>query len=146
MKIDHSHAHPIGMYLRTFAALLLLMVLTVAMAFVHVGPEGTSVFNNLIAMAIAVTKAVLVVLFVVSNTAPVALGLWPFDARIVLPLAVAVLAVAAIAFLFGAAIAWFACLPYRTRARRLDRSVEVLQAVFRKAVSRRGFPTSPEPL
>ncbi|GIX08900.1 lipopolysaccharide assembly protein LapA domain-containing protein [Elioraea sp.] len=72
--------------------------------------------------------AVLVVLFVVSNTAPVALGLWPFDARIVLPLAVAVLAVAAIAFLFGAAIAWFACLPYRTRARRLDRSVEVLQA------------------
>jgi hypothetical protein len=43
--------------------------------------------------------AVLVVLFVVSNTAPVALGLWPFDARIVLPLSVAVLAVAAIAFL-----------------------------------------------
>lgn len=63
MKIDHSHAHPVGMYLRTFAALLGLMVLTVVMAFVHVGPEGNSVLNNLIAMAIAVTKAVLVVLF-----------------------------------------------------------------------------------
>lgn len=72
--------------------------------------------------------AVLVVLFVVSNTAPVSLGLWPFDARLVLPLSVAVLAVAAIAFLFGAAIAWFASLPHRARARRLDRSVEVLQA------------------
>ncbi len=63
MKIDHSHAHPIGMYLKTFGALLVLMVLTVVMAFVHVGPEHTSVLNNLIAMAIAVTKAVLVVMF-----------------------------------------------------------------------------------
>lgn len=72
--------------------------------------------------------ALLVVLFVVSNTAPVAIGLWPFDARLVLPLAVAVLAVAAVAFLFGAAVAWAAGRPHRAKAKRLERSVEVLQA------------------
>ena len=55
---------------------------------------------------VTLLTAVLVVLFVVSNTAPVALGLWPFDARLVLPLSLAVLVIAAVAFLFGATIAW----------------------------------------
>jgi uncharacterized integral membrane protein len=77
---------------------------------------------------VTLIAAVLVVLFVVSNTAPVAIGLWPFDARVVLPLSVAVLAIAALAFLFGAAIAWFASMPHRAKAKRLERSVEVLQA------------------
>ncbi len=77
---------------------------------------------------VTLIAAVLVVLFVVSNTAPVAIGLWPFDARLVLPLSVAVLAIAALAFLFGAAITWFAAMPHRAKARRLERSVEVLQA------------------
>lgn len=77
---------------------------------------------------VTLIAAVLVVLFVVSNTAPVALGLWPFDARLVLPLSLAVLAIAAVAFLFGATIAWLSSMPHRARARRLDRSVEVLQA------------------
>mgnify|MGYP005867439923 FL=1 len=77
---------------------------------------------------VTLIAAVLVVLFVVSNTAPVAIGLWPFDARVVLPLSVAVLAIAALAFLFGAAITWFASIPHRAKARRLERSVEVLQA------------------
>jgi uncharacterized integral membrane protein len=77
---------------------------------------------------VTLIAAVLVILFAVSNTAPVAIGLWPFDARVELPLSVAVLAIAALAFLFGAAIAWFAAMPHRAKARRLERSVEVLQA------------------
>jgi uncharacterized integral membrane protein len=77
---------------------------------------------------VTLIAAVLVVLFAVSNMAPVAIGLWPFDARVVLPLSVAVLAIAALAFLFGAAIAWFAGMPHRAKARRLERSVEALQA------------------
>ncbi|WP_439580093.1 LapA family protein [Elioraea sp.] len=77
---------------------------------------------------VTLLAAVLVVLFVVSNTSAVAIGLWPFDARLVLPLSVAVLAIAAVAFLFGAAITWFAGMPHRAKARRLERSVEVLQA------------------
>jgi uncharacterized integral membrane protein len=77
---------------------------------------------------VTLIAAVLMVLFVVSNTSPVAIGLWPFDARVVLPLSVAALAIAALAFLFGAAIAWFAGMPHRAKAKRLERSVEVLQA------------------
>jgi cytochrome c oxidase subunit IV len=57
---DHSHVHvtPLWVYLAVFAALLLFTGLTVAVAFVHLG-----VLNDLVAMAIAVVKATLVVLF-----------------------------------------------------------------------------------
>ncbi|MFQ3622155.1 MAG: lipopolysaccharide assembly protein LapA domain-containing protein [Acetobacteraceae bacterium] len=72
--------------------------------------------------------AVVVALFTVSNLDPVSIGFWPFDTRVELPLAVAVLAVAAVAFLFGAAITWLAAMGHRRRARRLGASVEALQA------------------
>lgn len=63
MKVDRSHSHPITMYIATFFALLVLMILTVVMAEVHVGPPGVAAYNNLIAMAIACLKAAIVVLF-----------------------------------------------------------------------------------
>ena len=63
MKVEHSHAHPIRMYFLTFIVLVVLMALTVFMAEHHVGPEGVSAYNNLIAMAIACAKATLVILF-----------------------------------------------------------------------------------
>lgn len=46
------------MYYLVFGALMVLTVVTVAVAFVDLGP-----WNDLVAMAIAVTKAVLVILF-----------------------------------------------------------------------------------
>lgn len=49
---------PISTYLKVFAALVLLLVLTVFAAEVHLG-----VFNTPIAMIIAFVKAVLIVLF-----------------------------------------------------------------------------------
>lgn len=52
------HVSPVSMYLTIFGALLVLMVLTIAVWFVHLGGFGT-----IIAMGIALTKAVLVVLF-----------------------------------------------------------------------------------
>jgi cytochrome c oxidase subunit IV len=63
---EHDHPHviiPPSTYAKNFAILLILMVLTIAAAQFHIGPEGWSLFNNLIAMAIATTKAVLVILF-----------------------------------------------------------------------------------
>ncbi|MCS6854035.1 MAG: lipopolysaccharide assembly protein LapA domain-containing protein [Elioraea sp.] len=72
--------------------------------------------------------AVLVVLFVVANVAPVSVGLWPFDTRIEVPLAVAALAVAAVFYLLGAVVAWASAVSARRRARRLASSVEALQA------------------
>jgi len=47
-----------GLYVRVAAALYLLLGLTVACAFIDMGP-----FNLVVAMTIAVAKAVLVVLF-----------------------------------------------------------------------------------
>jgi cytochrome c oxidase subunit IV len=52
------HVAPLRNYLLVFAALMVLTAITVAAAFMHFGP-----FNNVVAMAIAVTKATLVVLF-----------------------------------------------------------------------------------
>lgn len=72
--------------------------------------------------------AVLVVLFVVANLAPVSVGLWPFDTRLEVPLAVAALAVAAVFYLLGAVVTWASAIAARRRARKLAAAVEVLQA------------------
>lgn len=59
---DYGIAHhvvPIKTYLAIFAALLVLTTLTVWVAFQHLGDP----WNDIVAMAIATTKATLVVLF-----------------------------------------------------------------------------------
>ena len=57
-KEGAHHITPPAVYLKTYAALLVLMLLTVGVAQVHLGP-----LNNAVATGIAVTKAVLVVLY-----------------------------------------------------------------------------------
>jgi len=62
LQPDQHHAEhhitPVSVYLRTYGALLILMALTVIASGWNLGP-----LNNAVAMAIALTKAVLVVLF-----------------------------------------------------------------------------------
>jgi cytochrome c oxidase subunit 4 len=54
-----SHAHPsVGLYLAVFGALMILTAITVAVAYINLGP-----LNNVVALAIAGVKTVLVVLF-----------------------------------------------------------------------------------
>jgi len=52
------HVTPIRVYLMVFAILMVGTALTVWAAFLHLGP-----FNDIVAMAIAVTKATFVVLY-----------------------------------------------------------------------------------
>jgi putative membrane protein len=79
--------------------------------------------------AILIIPVLLVlVLFALSNTQSVRLGFWPTDLTVYAPLSLAVLSMAALCFLFGAAIAWMAGLRYRSRARRAERSVAALEA------------------
>ena len=52
------HVTPTSVYFKVYGLLVIFMFLTVAAAELHLG-----VFNNAVAMAIAVTKATLVVLF-----------------------------------------------------------------------------------
>ncbi len=77
----------------------------------------------------------LIVLFVVSNTAPVELRLWPTGWSLEAPLALCMLGAMAIAFLLGALFTWFPALAARRRARRaearaagLDQEVAALKA------------------
>ena len=68
--------------------------------------------------------AVLVVLFLLSNPQSIELRLWPFDLGWTASAAVAVLSIAAVAFLLGALIAWAAALPARRRVRPANSSLQ----------------------
>lgn len=54
----HEHVTPISVYVAIFAALMVLTIVTVAVAWVDLGA-----FNIVVALAVAVVKATLVVLF-----------------------------------------------------------------------------------
>lgn len=69
----------------------------------------------------------LLVLFALSNRAPVTLGLWPTGLGIEAPLALVILATAAIAFLAGALVMWIGGLGHRRRARRAEARLRKLE-------------------
>jgi uncharacterized integral membrane protein len=71
---------------------------------------------------------VLLALFALSNPQDVEIRLWPFDLAWVSPLGIAVLLMAAVAFLVGALIAWAAALPIRRRAARIEQAAKLLEA------------------
>jgi uncharacterized integral membrane protein len=73
-----------------------------------------------------------VVLFALSNPQEVALRLWPLDLVLVAPLSLAVLAVAGLAFLLGAAIASAAAMPVRRRLRRAEHAARMMEAELRE--------------
>ena len=68
------------------------------------------------------------VLFALSNTEVVRLGLWPTDYGIDVHLSLAILVAMAIAFLLGAIVVWISELSQRRRARRAERKVRLLEA------------------
>ncbi len=69
-----------------------------------------------------------IILFAVSNMQPVSVALWPFDLTWQTPLALAVLLIAALAFLLGAFVSWAAAAPARARAWSRIRAGEAAQA------------------
>lgn len=76
---------------------------------------------------IALPFLILLVLFALSNRAPVHIGLWPADYALVVPLSVAVLVAMAVAFLFGAVLVWGSTFGLRRRARRAEYAVRLLE-------------------
>jgi uncharacterized integral membrane protein len=71
---------------------------------------------------------VLLALFALSNPQDIEIRLWPFDVAWVASLGIAVLLVAAFAFLIGAFVAWAAGLPARRRAAKLEQAAKLLEA------------------
>jgi lipopolysaccharide assembly protein A len=79
-------------------------------------------------LLIALPCLLLLVLFALSNAAPVSLRLWPTDYAMELPLSLAILGGMAIAFLFGGGLVWLSELAQRRRARRAEQAVRLLEA------------------
>jgi uncharacterized integral membrane protein len=86
---------------------------------------------------------VLVVVFALSNTEPVRLGLWPTDYTLQTPLSIAVLAGAAVAFLLGGLLVWVSQLGQRRRARRAEENVRVLEERLEELKARLARPLAP---
>jgi putative membrane protein len=80
------------------------------------------------------------VLFALSNTEVVRLGLWPTDYGVDVHLSVAILVAMAIAFFLGAVVVWVSELSQRRRARRAERTITLLEAQIE---SLRGQAASP---
>jgi uncharacterized integral membrane protein len=87
-------------------------------------------------LLIAVPLLVLLVLFALSNTAPVRFGLWPTDFALQVPLSLAVLCAMAIAFLVGGLIVFVSELSQRRRARHAEQSVRLLEAQVQELKAR----------
>ena len=94
-------------------------------------------------LLIALPLLLLLVLFALSNQAPVHLGLWPTDYAVEVPLSVAVLGGMAIAFLAGGLLVWFSALAQRRRARQAEHTVRLLEEQVRELKAR--LPELPAP-
>ncbi|HEX3400069.1 MAG TPA: LapA family protein [Nevskia sp.] len=87
-------------------------------------------------LLIALPLLLLLVLFALSNTGPVRLGIWPTDYAVQLPLSLAVLGGMAIAFLAGGLLVWFSALAQRRRARHAEQAVRLLEAQVQELKTR----------
>ena len=79
-------------------------------------------------LLIAVPLLLLLVLFALSNTAPVRFGLWPTDFALQVPLSLAVLGAMAVASFAGGLLVFVSELSQRRRARHAEQSVRLLEA------------------
>ena len=94
-------------------------------------------------LLIGLPLLLLLVLFALSNTAPVRLGLWPSDYTLQLPLSLTILGGMAIAFLAGGMIVWLSELGQRRRARHAEQAVRLLEAQVQDLKAR--VPQTPPP-
>ncbi len=69
----------------------------------------------------------LLVLFALSNTAPLELTLWATGISVKLPTSLAILGAMAVAFLAGAFLVWVGELGQRRRARHAEQAVALLE-------------------
>ena len=94
-------------------------------------------------LIIAIPLLIILVVFALSNTAPVQLGFWPTGLALEVPLAVAVLIGMAIAFLLGALIVWVGELGQRRRARRAEPTGRLREEQVRELKARLAARSTP---
>jgi putative membrane protein len=95
---------------------------------------------------IAAPFVLLLVLFALSNSQPVRLGLWPTDLTMEPPLSIAMLVAMAGAFVLGALMLWVDALGARRRARRAEYAQRLLEAQIQELKARLAGPPLPPPV
>ena len=97
--------------------------------------------TTLLRLIVAIPLLLILVLFALSNRQPVDLAFWPTDYVLAgVPLSIAILIAAAIAFLIGGVILWFAVLGARRRAARAERARRMLEAQVQELKARLARP------
>jgi putative membrane protein len=98
--------------------------------------EAREVFRRPMRLLLLAPILLLLVLFALSNTAPVRLGLWPTGWSLEAPLSLAILGAMAVAFLIGGMLVWITELSQRRRARRAEQTVRLLETQVQALKSR----------
>ena len=83
--------------------------------------------KRILRLILIVPPILLLALFVGSNRQTVTLGLWPTDYTVALPLALAVLGTAGIAFLIGGMVVWFGLFSLKRQLRQADEKIRLLE-------------------
>ena len=96
-------------------------------------------------LVIGALPLLLLVLFVLSNTAALRLGLWPTDYSLTLPASIVILGATAVAFLAGALMVWLGELGRRRRARQLEQTVKLLEEQVKALRAQLETKSSPSP-
>lgn len=107
--------------------------------------RAASADRQLIRALIAAPLLLLLLLFALSNSQPVRLGLWPTDLWLEPPLSIAVLVAMGGAFLLGALMLWVEALAARRRARRAEYAQRLLEAQVQELKARLTGPPLPPP-
>src|SRR4051812_21847869 len=101
------------------------------------GGRGRTVIRVLYWIVLGLV-ALALALFAASNRTPVALGFWPFDLALELPLYLAILLTFFAGLCCGALAAWVGGRHWRREARQRRRRITALEASWRQP--RRGWP------
>lgn len=81
----------------------------------------------MIGLVFALPLILVMIVFALSNAAPVTFGFWPTDLTVELPVSLAVLGVAAVFFLLGGFVVFIGSVSQRRRARRAESRVRALE-------------------
>lgn len=95
-------------------------------------------------LVVGIPLLVLMVVFALSNTEPVRLGLFPLGRLpFEVPLSVAILAALGLGFFLGGLRLWFTALHHRRAARRAEEAVRLLEAKHQELKARGSGAVSP---
>ena len=98
--------------------------------------------KRILRLLITLPLLLLLAVFALSNREPARFSFWPTDLSVELPLSLAILGSAAIAFLFGGLLVWLTTLAQSRRARRAEEAVQLLEEQVRAWKSRLAPPLS----